>query len=559
MDRSRIIEKLAASKLVARGNTYTIKRELGRGGNGVAFLCVSEGGDEVVSKVYIPPDTRDLDENSFKRFENEITLTHKLKHPYIVPSIGSAYAHIGAYKLPFYLMPLAAGTLRGEVRNDADPQQIERKLRLFLRAAFGVACLHSHGIVHRDLKPENILMSKHGIPWVADLGIAHVSGDFVTVSLKTAEDERLMNRDYYAPEQRFGKATLVDHRADIYALGCILYELLTSFPPVRANAPKLGSLFPVFKPIEPVWERMTAWEPADRYPQIEEALEDLSMAFGLTLATLRGVAGMKNPDVTEMSKLLRAQNLARRQQGLELAVRLGKSALPTLHSLIGHSKHDVRNWCAKALGAIADGGSVQYLVAGLYNSQTGRRSRFESFVSGAADALSLFPPDDRLRGLGSVTQPVEVSAVATVLGELRSTAAYDAVSNLRIKNFLTIDYGCATFKLLCRIDPERAWLEIEDYAKTHLNEIGSLIDGLTPARQATLLSMWINGGPDYGWRFEYMINAVGKAALENTTRTSLFDAVGRQLDSYKGDAHELRKMRTLLEAKRKSFADQTRQ
>ena len=62
---------------------------------------------------------------------------------------------------------------------------------------------------------------------MADLGIAHVNPDFVTVGLQTIESERLLNRDYYAPEQRFGKATAVDHRADIYALGCIFYEMLT--------------------------------------------------------------------------------------------------------------------------------------------------------------------------------------------------------------------------------------------------------------------------------------------------------------------------------------------
>ena len=57
--------------------------------------------------------------------------------------------------------------------------------------------LHSHGLVHRDLKPENILLNKAGSPWVADLGIAHVNPEFVSVGLKTIESERLLNRDYY--------------------------------------------------------------------------------------------------------------------------------------------------------------------------------------------------------------------------------------------------------------------------------------------------------------------------------------------------------------------------
>ena len=90
------------------------------------------------------------------------------------------------------------------------PDTLERRLRIFVRAALGVATLHSHGIVHRDVKPENILISKEGTPWVADLGIARISAQLATTGVKTIASERLRNQDYYAPEQRFGKATDVD-------------------------------------------------------------------------------------------------------------------------------------------------------------------------------------------------------------------------------------------------------------------------------------------------------------------------------------------------------------
>src|SRR5438132_4194000 len=278
MNRQRIIEKLKV--LEVDGERYKLVRELGRGGNGVALLCKNSDNEEVVAKVYIPPDSRDLDNRALERFENEVRLTERLNHPNVVPSLGSGIAAIGTYRLPFYVMPRAAGTLRAEMRLDTDPAVIEKKLRLFTRAAYGVACLHSHGVVHRDLKPENILLSSRGTPWVADLGIAHVNPDFVTVGLQTIDSERLLNRDYYAPEQRFGKATEVDNRADIYALGCILYEMLTSIPPVRTNAPKLTLISSAYAPFEPIWERMTAWEPVARYQVLEDALEDLSIAAG---------------------------------------------------------------------------------------------------------------------------------------------------------------------------------------------------------------------------------------------------------------------------------------
>jgi serine/threonine protein kinase len=65
-------------------------------------------------------------------------------------------------------MPAATDTLRKEIMAGQDPNAVEKKLRLFLRAAFGVACLHSHGIIHRDLKAENILINRLGEPWIAD-------------------------------------------------------------------------------------------------------------------------------------------------------------------------------------------------------------------------------------------------------------------------------------------------------------------------------------------------------------------------------------------------------
>ena len=131
----------------------------------MTFLCRGSGTEKVVAKIYIPPDSRDLDERALRRFQNEIAITSRIKHAHVVPSVGASSVSIGAYQLPFYLMPVASGTLRGEITADQNPDTVERKLRLFLRAGFGVACLHHHGIIHRDIKPENILINRLGEPW----------------------------------------------------------------------------------------------------------------------------------------------------------------------------------------------------------------------------------------------------------------------------------------------------------------------------------------------------------------------------------------------------------
>jgi serine/threonine protein kinase len=75
-------------------------RELGSGGNGVAFLCQATETDSLVAKVYIPPDSRDLDERAYKRFKNEISLNSKMQHPNVIKALGSGIIEIGAYSLP---------------------------------------------------------------------------------------------------------------------------------------------------------------------------------------------------------------------------------------------------------------------------------------------------------------------------------------------------------------------------------------------------------------------------------------------------------------------------
>lgn len=552
MDRQRIIEQLTKTKLAVGERAYAVVHELGRGGNGVAFLCRAADGQECVSKVYIPPDTRDLDETAFKRFENEIALTEKLKHPNIVPSLGSSYASIGAYKLPFYLMPVAIGTLRNEIRQDTDPHRLERKFRLFLRASHGIACLHSHGIVHRDLKPENILISKNGVPWIADLGIAHVNSDFVTMSIRTAEDERLLNRDYYAPEQRFEKLSAVDHRADIYALGIILYELLTSIPPVRANTPSLGEFSSAFKPIEPIWERMTAWQASARYQQIEDVLEDLSIVFGLVLAMLRGDAGLQHPDVSVMSKLLRSNSPEHRQQGLDLAIRLGRTALPTLHSLIGHSKPEVKNWCIRALGAIADPSSLRYLVAELYNEGSqSRRRRSLPFVDTAAEAINRYLPEERLRALRMINQKVEINQVTALLGDFKSSAVFDAILDLRNKNYINNDDF--TLKTLISLDEDRAWPEVESQIPKSIDDAIHFLSHVNLERKRILLDAWIKHKPVYGWRFKYMIEAVARSPFDISTRTEWFNILEQNMKSFSAFSERTEYLK-LLEAARSGKA-----
>jgi serine/threonine protein kinase len=315
MDRERLIAELASQGITTDEGRLRVTDTLGRGGNGVAFLCSGDTVGDIVAKVYIPPDKRDLDDQALGRFRNEVRLASTIRHPNVIPAIGSGTAQVGAYVLPYYLMPHAASTLRSIIGNPPDAEQMQRTARLFLEVCLGVSCLHTHGIIHRDLKPENVLVSRDGSAWVADLGIAHIAPDFVSVGLRTMAVERLMNRDYYAPEQRFGSHTDVDARADIYALGCILYELLVGTPPVRRDSPPVESVNPAFAVLDPVIDRMTSYEPGGRYQHIEAAIVDVALAFGWVTATMRGARQPEPADVREITTTTeqqRRQPLCRR-------------------------------------------------------------------------------------------------------------------------------------------------------------------------------------------------------------------------------------------------------
>ncbi len=112
MDRERLIAELTSNGLPTEERRLDVLETLGHDGNGVAFLCSGKAMSEVVAKVYIPPDERDLDDQSLERFRSEVKLASTLRHPYVIPAIDSGTAHVGAYVLPYYLMPLAASTLR---------------------------------------------------------------------------------------------------------------------------------------------------------------------------------------------------------------------------------------------------------------------------------------------------------------------------------------------------------------------------------------------------------------------------------------------------------------
>ena len=146
------------------------------------------------------------------------------------------------------------------MRNGTTPAKL---LLLFADVLNGVAYAHEHSIWHRDLKPENILITEdENIAVVTDFGIAHFDDEYLHTIVDTMPRERLANFRYAAPEQR--SKGEVDQRADIYALGLILYELFTGQLLQGTQHRRIGAVDANYLYLDPIVETMTCQSPDDR-------------------------------------------------------------------------------------------------------------------------------------------------------------------------------------------------------------------------------------------------------------------------------------------------------
>ena len=201
---------------------YRIEREIGRGGMATVYLA-----HDVKHERHVALKVLDAELGvavGTKRFLAEIRVTANLQHPNVLPLFDSGEAG-GSL---FYVMPFVAGeSLRARILREKQ-LPIDESIRIATAVAHALDYAHRHGVVHRDIKPENILLSE-GVPMVADFGIAKALAatrdSKPTSGAVTALGISLGTPAYMSPEQAMGDAE-VDGRSDVYALGCLLYEML---------------------------------------------------------------------------------------------------------------------------------------------------------------------------------------------------------------------------------------------------------------------------------------------------------------------------------------------
>src|SRR5688572_5372607 len=221
-------DSLRNSLQSAIGSGYRVERELGGGGMSRVFVARDLSLDrDVVVKVLDRESTAGV---SGDRFRCEIQVIARLQHPHIMPILSAGTADGALY----YVMPFMGGeTLRARLAREG-PMGVADASRVLREVLDALAFAHRHGVIHRDIKPENVLVEAgHAI--VADFGIAKALRDSGTM---TSAGVALGTPAYMSPEQATADPT-ADHRADLYAVGILAYELLVGVPPFSGSTQQI--------------------------------------------------------------------------------------------------------------------------------------------------------------------------------------------------------------------------------------------------------------------------------------------------------------------------------
>ena len=213
---------LAAEPVPSEFGDYELLGETGRGGQGVVFRARQKSLNRIVALKVIALGNW-ATEAHLKRFRREAEAAASLEHPRIVPIYEIGERDGACY---FTMQFLEGGQLDELVRRE--PMPLRRAAEITASLAHTVHYAHEHGILHRDIKPGNILLDAAGEPHLADFGLARL---VETESTVTRTLEVLGTPSYIAPEQARGEAAQLTSATDVYGLGAVLYQLLTSHPP----------------------------------------------------------------------------------------------------------------------------------------------------------------------------------------------------------------------------------------------------------------------------------------------------------------------------------------
>ncbi|MGW5634285.1 protein kinase domain-containing protein [Streptomyces sp. NPDC003832] len=211
---------------------YRLTHRLGRGGMAEVFAAEDVRLGRTVAVKLLRADLAE-DPTSKARFTREAQSVAGLNHHAIVAVYDSGEDFVGGQSVPYIVMELVEGRTIRDLLINAEAPGPEQALIIVSGVLEALAYSHQHGIVHRDIKPANVIITNNGAVKVMDFGIARALHGASTTMTQTGMV--MGTPQYLSPEQALGKA--VDHRSDLYATGCLLYELLALRPPFTGETP----------------------------------------------------------------------------------------------------------------------------------------------------------------------------------------------------------------------------------------------------------------------------------------------------------------------------------
>jgi serine/threonine-protein kinase len=291
----RFIHDLTGTQL----GPYAVEERIGAGGMGDVYRARDMRLDRIVAIKVLPAHTAD-DESARRRFDREARAVAALNHPCICTlyDVGAIQAEPSGAEVPFLVMEFLAGETLAEIVSRG-PLAESEALAYTEQIATALRTAHDAGIVHRDLKPANIMVTAGGVK-LLDFGLAKAPA---TPMSKTSPSPTVGGRDdtvsgavlgtlcYMAPEQLRAEAT--DVRTDIYALGCVLYEMLTGTrlfanrtptSAVQTTSPAVTHAA-VAKDLEPIVARCVASDPLDRWQSVGDLLREIQRTLGSRAGT----------------------------------------------------------------------------------------------------------------------------------------------------------------------------------------------------------------------------------------------------------------------------------
>ncbi|KAA0231070.1 tetratricopeptide repeat protein [candidate division KSB1 bacterium] len=273
---------------------YRLLEKLGQGGMGVIYKAEDTKLKRLVALKFLPPDLT-LDEEAKERFVNEAQAASALDHPNLCTIYeidedeeGRMFIAMAYYEGETLQKKVASGKL-----------QVADAIEIAIQIAQGLAKAHEHGIIHRDIKPANVMITNDSVAKILDFGLAKLSGQTRLTKIGTT----VGTVAYMSPEQSRGEN--VDHRTDIWALGVVIYEMLTARLPFRGEyeqaviysifneepEPVTGLRADLSSDFDEVIRKALAKDANQRYAAVIDFLSDLeNLKAGIGIATVPGRA-----------------------------------------------------------------------------------------------------------------------------------------------------------------------------------------------------------------------------------------------------------------------------